>query len=171
MTPNLSEQHAITHSKSALASALERQSSGARQFAGTRTLLFLEEPKYFSFGVRLALTGQVIDAVTNQLEHYMDLLSSRQKLVASNIANADTPGYKTKDIDFQFEFIGLAMDAQPNVVEPQGLAVKTDGNNVSMDREARLLSENALRFNVASTLMRSALKTINNAIQEGKAGA
>jgi flagellar basal-body rod protein FlgB len=113
----------------------------------------------------------VIDAVTNQLEHYMDLLSSRQKLVASNIANADTPGYKTKDIDFQFEFISLAMDAQPDVVEPQGLVVKSDGNNVNMDREARLLSENALRFNVASTLMRSALKTINNAIQEGKAGA
>ena len=34
----------------------------------------------------------------------MDLLSARQKLVASNIANVDTPGYKTKDIDFQFEF-------------------------------------------------------------------
>jgi len=100
----------------------------------------------------------------------MDLLSTRQKLVASNIANVDTPGYKTKDIDFQFEFISLIQDGQSNVVEPQDLAVKSDGNNVSMDREARLLSENALRFNVASTLMRSQLKTINNAIQEGKAG-
>jgi flagellar basal-body rod protein FlgB len=113
----------------------------------------------------------VIDAITNQLEHYMDLLSSRQKLVASNIANADTPGYKTKDIDFQFEFMSLALNAPPDVVEPQGLVVKSDGNNVNMDREARLLSENALRFNVASTLMKSQLKTINNAIQEGKTGA
>ena len=94
----------------------------------------------------------------------MDLLSARQKLVASNIANVDTPGYKTKDIDFQFEFI--AQDAPPNVVEPQGLVVKSDGNNVSMDREARLLSENALRFNRVTNLMRSQLKTINNAIQE-----
>ena len=34
----------------------------------------------------------------------MNLLSARQKLVASNIANADTPGYKTKDIDFRAEF-------------------------------------------------------------------
>jgi len=112
----------------------------------------------------------VIDRVTNQIEHYMDLLSARQKLVASNIANADTPGYKTKDIDFQHEFLSLAQDGQPNVIEAQGLVVKNDGNNVSMDREARLLSENALRFNVASNLMRSQLKTINNAIQEGKAG-
>jgi len=100
----------------------------------------------------------------------MDLLSSRQKLVASNIANADTPGYKTKDISFQFEFISQAQGGQPTVIEPQGLVVKSDGNNVNMDREARLLSENALRFNVASTLMRSQLKIINNAIQEGKAG-
>jgi len=34
----------------------------------------------------------------------MNLPSTRQKLVASNIANADTPGYKTKDIDFRAEF-------------------------------------------------------------------
>jgi flagellar basal-body rod protein FlgB len=110
----------------------------------------------------------VIDLVTNQLEHYMDLLSARQKLVASNIANLDTPGYKTKDIDFQFEFMSLAQDALPNVVEAQGLVVKSDGNNVNMDREARLLSENALRFNLASNLMKSQLKLINAAIQEGK---
>jgi flagellar basal-body rod protein FlgB len=123
-----------------------------------------------SFGVLLALVAHVIDRVTNQIEHYMDLLSARQKLVASNIANIDTPGYKTKDIDFQFEFISLTQDAQTNVVEPQGLVVKSDGNNVSMDREARLLSENALRFNIATNLMKSQLKAINSAIQEGKTG-
>src|SRR5579864_7589819 len=98
----------------------------------------------------------------------MDLLSARQKLVASNIANIDTPGYKAKDIDFQFEFMSLAQGATPNVVDAQGLVVKSDGNNVSMDREARLLSENALRFNLASTLMRSELATIKQAIHEGK---
>ncbi|HEX4594969.1 MAG TPA: flagellar basal body protein [Bryobacteraceae bacterium] len=119
-----------------------------------------------SFGSSFALAIPVIDSVTNQIEHYMDLLSARQKLVASNIANVDTPGYKTKDIDFQFEFISLAQGAPPNAIEAQGLAVKNDGNNVSMDREARLLSENALRFNLATNLMRSQLKTINNAIQE-----
>jgi flagellar basal-body rod protein FlgB len=112
----------------------------------------------------------VIDRITNQIEHYMDLLSARQKLVASNIANVDTPGYKTKDIDFQFEFMSLAQDAPPNVVEAQGLVVKNDGNNVSMDREARLLAENALRFNLASNLMKSQFKLVNAAIQEGKSG-
>ena len=38
-----------------------------------------------------------------RLERYMDRLSLRQSLTASNIANADTPGYKTKDVDFQSE--------------------------------------------------------------------
>ena len=46
----------------------------------------------------------MLSHLSDTLEHYMDLLSARQKVVASNIANADTPGYKTKDIDFQSEF-------------------------------------------------------------------
>jgi len=100
----------------------------------------------------------------------MDLLSARQKLVASNIANVDTPGYKTKDIDFQFEYLSLTPGGAPNVVDAPGLVVKNDGNNVNMDREARLLAENALRFNLASSLMKAELKLVNSAIQEGKTG-
>ena len=98
----------------------------------------------------------------------MDLLSARQKLVASNIANIDTPGYKTRDVDFQFEFMSALKGASPNVVEVPGLAVKNDGNNVSLDREARLLSENALRFTVASNLLHGQLQSIRTAIQESK---
>ena len=98
----------------------------------------------------------------------MDLLSARQKLVASNIANADTPGYKTQDIDFQFEFMSLVKDQHPNVIDAPGLMVKNDGNNVSMDREARLLAENALRFNLAANLMHAQLTLLHAAIQEGK---
>jgi flagellar basal-body rod protein FlgB len=111
----------------------------------------------------------MLDPTTVNLQRYMDLLSTRQKLVASNIANADTPGYKTQDIDFQFEFMSLAKGQQPQTIEPEdGLIEKPDGNNVSMDREARMLSENALRFNVASTLVRGQLKQIREAIDEGK---
>lgn len=97
----------------------------------------------------------------------MDLLSARQKLVASNIANADTPGYQTQDIDFQSEFLNAGGGA-PRVEDVGGLTVKNDGNNVSLDREARLLSENALRFQVASQLMKGQLRQVRSAIQEGK---
>jgi len=120
-----------------------------------------------SFGGWVAFRSYVIDRITDRIEQYMDLLSARQKLVASNIANVDTPGYKTKDIDFQFEFMSLTQGASPNVVEAPGLTVKNDGNNVSMDREARLLAENALRFNLASNLMKAQLKMVASAIQGG----
>ncbi len=110
----------------------------------------------------------MLELIGNQTEHYMDLLSARQKLVASNIANIDTPGYKTKDIDFQFEYMSLAKGSSPNVSEVAGLVVKNDGNNVSLDREARLLSENALRFNLAANLIHSQLQLVRTAIQEGK---
>lgn len=110
----------------------------------------------------------MLDPIANRIEHYMDLLSKRQKLVATNIANADTPGYRTRDIDFQFEFMSLAQGEQPQVVEPEGLAAKNDGNNVNIDREARMLSENAIRFSLGSQLLRAQIRCVKSAIQDGR---
>ena len=59
------------------------------------------------------------------------------------------------------------LGAKPNVIEVSGLKNKNDGNNVDMDREARLLAENALRFSVASNLAHSEISTIRTAIEEG----
>jgi flagellar basal-body rod protein FlgB len=112
----------------------------------------------------------MLDPIAGILERYMDVLSLRQKLVASNIANADTPGYKTRDLDFQAEFRNLVKGGAPNVVEVTGLQGKHDGNNVSVDREARLLAENALRFNLASNLLRTQIRAVRSAIQEGRNG-
>ena len=97
----------------------------------------------------------------------MNLLSVRQKLVASNIANADTPGYHTRDIDFRAEFSREASSATPRVTQPN-LPTKGDGNNVNLDREARMLSENALRFSVASNLARAELHAVKAAMEDGK---
>ncbi len=110
----------------------------------------------------------MLDRIADTLEHYMDLLSLRQKIVASNIANADTPGYKTRDLDFQAEFRAVLAGSSPQASEVSGLAIKNDGNNVNLDREARLLSENALRFNLAAGLMREQIRMVKDAIQEGK---
>jgi flagellar basal-body rod protein FlgB len=101
------------------------------------------------------------------IEQYMNLVSARQKLVSSNIANADTPGYQTKDVDFQSELQSQMSGAKPNVIEVSGLRNKNDGNNVDMDREARMLAENALRFSVASQLAHAEITSIRTAIQEG----
>jgi flagellar basal-body rod protein FlgB len=96
----------------------------------------------------------------------MDLLSARQKLVATNIANVDTPGYSTRDLDFQGE-LQSAIGLTPEVVQVTGLPVKNDGNNVNLDRESRLLAENAMRFQVASSLMRAQIHTLESAINGG----
>ena len=111
----------------------------------------------------------MFDRIAGQLERYMDLLSASQKLVASNIANADTPGYHTQQLDFESEMRNASGSAA-NVMESPGLKVKNDGNNVSLDRESRLLAENALRFHIASGLMRTQIRVMRSAIQEGKSG-
>jgi flagellar basal-body rod protein FlgB len=114
------------------------------------------------------MTGVMVDALGSKLEHYMDLLATRQKLVASNIANADTPGYRTRDIDFQYEFQSQVSGLDPEVRDVPGLKVKNDGNDVNMDREARLMAETAIRFNLATTLWKTQTKALRSAIQDGK---
>ena len=113
---------------------------------------------------------RMVDSVSQSLEKYMDVLSARQKLVASNIANVDTPGFKTQDLDFQAEFNSL-LKGESTTVHPQevtGIRVKNDGNSVNLDREARLLSENSIRFSTASNLMKGQLRMLKSAIHEGQ---
>ncbi len=110
---------------------------------------------------------RMLNPIACQIERYLDLLSTRQRLSASNIANADTPGYRTQDIDFQAE-LKSALGTAPHPVEVDSLPVKNDGNNVSVDREARMLAENALRFQLATNLMRSQVRAVRSAIQEGR---
>jgi flagellar basal-body rod protein FlgB len=115
----------------------------------------------------------MLDPTSAQLDRYMTLVSQRQKLVASNIANADTPGYQTKDIDFEaqlhaaLETPGAVNLAAPAAIAVSGLRVKNDGNNVDLDRESRLLSENAMRFNLAAQFLRGNLKDLHTAISGG----
>jgi flagellar basal-body rod protein FlgB len=117
----------------------------------------------------------MLDPLSNQLDSYLTLVSQRQKLVASNIANADTPGYKTKDLDFEAQ-LQFALQTpgganqSPAAITVPGLRVKNDGNNVDLDRESRLLSENAMRFNMATQFLRANLKDLHTAISGG-AGA
>lgn len=110
----------------------------------------------------------MFDRIAANHERYLDLLSTRQKLVASNLANAETPGYVTRDIDFEEEFRASVKGQQAEVTEPEGLEFRNDGNNVSLEREARLLSENAVRFQLVSLMARGQFRAIRSAIQEGR---
>ncbi len=108
-----------------------------------------------------------LDQTGLELGHFLSYLTQRQEVIASNIANADTPGYQTRDVEMPADFSSALVDASDAVVEAPGLPSRNDGNNVSIDREARLLSDNSLKFNLAVQLIRGQLKSIGSAIREG----
>ncbi len=80
----------------------------------------------------------------------MSLLSERQKLIASNIANVDTPGYRTQDIDFHSEFESAAAGEDPAVMEPEGLAVKRTATTSIWTGSPGCWRRMRSRFNIAS---------------------
>jgi len=106
------------------------------------------------------------------LEKFLDVTSSRQKLVTANIANVDTPGYRTKDIDFRGELQravsgGGQANFMPMARSVQGLLERPDGNNVSMDREGLLLAESQMQYNLGIQLLKHEFQNLLYAIHEG----
>ncbi len=113
------------------------------------------------------------DAGMQRLEHYLDLVTFRQELISSNLANVDTPGYRTQDINFEAEMRRARMrmaDApvSPHVQEIKGLIERPDGNNVSLERETMALAQVQLQYRAGVELLRDELHTIQSAINEGK---
>jgi flagellar basal-body rod protein FlgB len=106
-----------------------------------------------------------------QLGRYLDLATSQIKLTAANMANIDTPGYRTVGLDFETEMRG-AMESvdherpsrTPKVRQVDGLIARPDGNDVSMDREGLNLAEAQLRFKVGVALLRGENQRIMDAI-------
>lgn len=106
------------------------------------------------------------------LERYLDLTAFRQQLIASNLANLDTPGYRTRDIAFAEELqraltLTSAAPTAPLVREVDGLLERPDGNNVSIDREMFLLGQTQLQFRLAIALWRAQMHQIATAISGG----
>lgn len=112
---------------------------------------------------------------THLAARYLDLLSQSQRVTASNIANADTPGYRTKEVDFGSALraalddpTGQTPEAQAPVRQLGTLAVKNDGNDVVLERELQQLSETGIRFQHALLMLKGGIKSIRNAIHEGR---
>jgi len=114
------------------------------------------------------------------LETYLRLTESREKAVSANMANIDTPGYQTRDIDFENEMTKAMNDplrqsadgvvsAQFNPVarEVPGLMERPDGNNVSLDREGLLMSETQLQYQIGIQLIKHQFHQIMSAISGG----
>ena len=129
------------------------------------------------------------------LELSMRVRGARHEMLSSNIANADTPRYRARDIDFQKLMQSAAelddtskasreeqMEAMLNapidvasasyeIAAPYGGGGedRLDGNNVSLDQQIGLMNENALSYEASLTLLSRVLGKLRYAISEGKA--
>lgn len=134
-------------------------------------------------GLNLASHGMLETPQMSALGRYLDVLSFRDQLITSNLANIDTPGYQTLDINFRQELDQAQMESAQEseqdgagfqeasfapVVHPVlGLMQRPDGNNVSMERESLLLAETQLRYNTGVQLLRAEFHRMESAIQGG----
>ncbi len=116
----------------------------------------------------------MIEREVAHLERFLDLLSSRHRILASNIANADTPGFRAKDFDFRAEFkrairkmeTGETMPPMklPELYETPAVSPSRDGNTVSMEIEMTKMSGNTMLYNAIAQVLSMELKQIKDAI-------
>jgi flagellar basal-body rod protein FlgB len=117
---------------------------------------------------------QIETRLSDQLSRYLDLAVSETKVTAANMANIDTPGYRTQGFDFEAEMrkaLGTsdAQKAPPlNMQEVGGLISRPDGNNVSMDCEGLNMAEAQLKFKTGVALMRLENQRVMDAIHADK---
>ena len=128
------------------------------------------------------------DNVPKAMKKSLDLMSTRQSVISSNIGNLDTPGFKASEIDFQGQLrealgskgqltlhatnekhfgpktsnIG-SMTADPFEEED---AAKSNGNNVDVDKEMAKMAENQIFYNAVIQLMMKRGSTVRASITE-----
>lgn len=113
------------------------------------------------------------------LERIAQSADMRQKVIASNIANADTPGYQAADLEFKNilgnEQVKLSTSDPKHIAgtKTNGVNGKLivenspswgDGNNVELDVEVAKMTENSLIYSTAITIMSTKLQMFKNAI-------
>ncbi len=114
---------------------------------------------------------QIGSRLSEALGKFLDLTSDQMKLTASNVANVDTPGFKTQGMDFNTAFSQAmkGMSAQPAVGDVDGLVARPDGNNVSLDRESMQLAKEQLQFRTGVELLKREYSRTMSAIHaDGK---
>jgi len=129
-----------------------------------------------------------IDSMFQFNQAALNLRAARQELIASNIANADTPNYKAKDIDFASALQGamagsgskleMATTANKHLGSASGETVlgapvlyrgvlqpSADGNTVDMDVERAQFADNALRYEASVKFVSDQAKDVLAALQ------
>jgi flagellar basal-body rod protein FlgB len=115
----------------------------------------------------------------SMLETFLKLTSVREKTIAANMANVDTPGYRVTDINFESEMTramnevpmkladGSEVQLHPVIRQVHGLMERPDGNDVNLDREGLLLAETQLQYSLGIQLIKRHFHQVLNAINGG----
>ncbi|MBU6441856.1 MAG: flagellar basal body rod protein FlgB [Betaproteobacteria bacterium] len=129
----------------------------------------------------------ILDRAFAPLQDALDLRASRQQLLAANIVNADTPGYKAVDMDFAKALQGAVSGQSPDLalktdqagqLQPagsgqpgagfvgyqQGNTESLNGNTVDMNREQSEFAKNSIQYESDLSFLTQRIKTLNSAI-------
>lgn len=123
-------------------------------------------------------------AILAALGRQMTTAVQRQSTAASNLANLDTPGYKTREVSFadaldgelgaaamrrtDRQHLAGANPAAGVETETEGLLARRDGNNVQLDRELLALTRASGEFTAAQTALAAKFRLVRYAINEGR---
>lgn len=132
----------------------------------------------------------ITDKTTDALGASLDFRLLRHGVVSANIANAETPGYKAKKLDFE-EALSRAIDheglgkahtsddehflmgqgaisrARADVYDNPDVNVTNDGNTVDMEKELSNLAENSILYRAALQLINKKMGALRYAVTEG----
>lgn len=124
-------------------------------------------------------------SISSKLFDQLNFRAERQKVISSNIANINTPNYKTKDLVFEDE-LNLAMKnslqmsrtkgnhmhnidlasnlSNPRVINVQGLQEQNDGNNVNLDAQMSEQSKNKVIIDAIQSAIKKDSRLFRNMI-------
>ena len=132
---------------------------------------------------------QIFRAAFDSLNNALDIMAAKHSVIASNIANIDTPGFKAKELDFAEAFKGAVAQGGSGMKTTderhfQGLSVKgspvsfvrqqvnnslrNDGNNVNIDKEMLALSQNSIMYDILAQTISRRFDALKYAISEGR---
>ncbi len=118
-------------------------------------------------------------AVETVLQSALRGLSLRQQVTADNIANADTPGFRARQVRFEDKldaalgrsgstFASLDSATGPTVEVAEGQTAKLDGNTVDMDQQLLAMTDTTMRYNSVARALSQRLALYNTVITDGR---
>ena len=118
----------------------------------------------------------IFDKTTDALAASLNFRGQKHNVTASNIANAETPGYHAKTVDFE-EALSRALNAEnptsaiartkTSIYDNPDAAVTNDGNSVNLENEMAALQENTILYKAALQLMNKKLGAMKYAAGDG----